>query len=106
MIELHDVPEDRPAADLHHGLGLDMGFLGEPRTEPTREDHRLHDFPSRARTIPSKKRCPVTLTATGPSNPIPRTRPTGERQERQARTGAENDRIEELMDGRKYPCGV
>jgi hypothetical protein len=28
-VDLHDVPEDRLAADLHHWLGLQGGFLAE-----------------------------------------------------------------------------
>ena len=29
-VELHDVPEDRLAADLDHGLRFQMGLLGDP----------------------------------------------------------------------------
>ena len=29
-INLHHVPEDRLAADLHHGLGLQVGLLRKP----------------------------------------------------------------------------
>ena len=30
-VALHDVPEDRLAADLHHGLGADFGLFGQAR---------------------------------------------------------------------------
>jgi hypothetical protein len=30
-VALHDVPEDRLAADFHHGLGADFGLFGQPR---------------------------------------------------------------------------
>ena len=41
-VELHDVPEDRPAADLHHRLGLEVGFLGESRAKSAGEDDSFH----------------------------------------------------------------
>jgi hypothetical protein len=41
-VVLEDVPEDRPAADLHHRLGLGLGFLGQPGAEATGQDHGLH----------------------------------------------------------------
>ena len=39
---LHDVPEDRLAADLDHRLGPCVRLLREPGAEPAREDHDLH----------------------------------------------------------------
>jgi len=41
-VELHDVPEDRLAADLDHGLGFYRGFLGNPRAHTTGKNHGLH----------------------------------------------------------------
>src|SRR5712691_6202785 len=41
-VELHDVPEDRPAADVDHRLRPDIRLLGKTRSESTAEDHRLH----------------------------------------------------------------
>ena len=41
-VDLHDVPDDRLAADLDHRLGAGFGLLGEPRAEPSGEDHSLH----------------------------------------------------------------
>ena len=41
-VELHDVPEDRLAADLDHGLGLEVGFLGEARAETTGKNNGFH----------------------------------------------------------------
>ena len=41
-VELHDMPENRLTADLDHGLGLDVGFLGNARPETTSEDDCLH----------------------------------------------------------------
>ncbi len=43
-IELHDVPEDRLATDLDHGLGLEVGFLGDAGTEATGEDDGFHSL--------------------------------------------------------------
>src|SRR5690606_31025756 len=55
---LHDVPEDRPASDLDHRLGLDRRLFREPGAEAPGEDHRLHALTSapaapRAATRPS-----------------------------------------------------
>ena len=40
--DLEDVPEDRPAADLHHRLGLEVGFITDAGAEATRQDHGFH----------------------------------------------------------------
>ena len=106
VVKLHDVPQDRPAADLHHGLGLDMGFLGEPRPEPAREDYRLHDPRPRARLIPSAKRAATTCTMTGPSVPTPRANPPEMKPGRLGRKGEKAVRLQELMAGRTYRCSV
>ena len=42
LVVLHDVPEDRLAADLHHWLRPERRLLGEPCAESTRENHDLH----------------------------------------------------------------
>jgi hypothetical protein len=41
-VHLHDVPQDRPAADLDHGLRFDGGFLGNSGAESACENDRLH----------------------------------------------------------------
>ena len=41
----HDVPKDRPSADLDHWFGFELGFLGKTRTQTASEDHDLHDCP-------------------------------------------------------------
>lgn len=41
-VELHDVPKDRLAADLHHGLGLEIGLLGQACAEATGKDDGFH----------------------------------------------------------------
>src|ERR1035437_6062608 len=41
-VEVHDVPEDRPAADFDHRLWASGGLLRQPRAEPTGQDHNLH----------------------------------------------------------------
>src|SRR5439155_3594710 len=46
-VQLHDVPEDRPSADLDHPLRPNIGLLGEPRSESAANDHRLHARHSR-----------------------------------------------------------
>src|SRR5262249_14445608 len=38
----HDVPEDRPPADVDHRLRDPQGFLAHAHAEPTAEDHDLH----------------------------------------------------------------
>jgi hypothetical protein len=40
--DVHDVPEDRLAADLDHGFGPQDRLLGETGAEPTRKDDRFH----------------------------------------------------------------
>src|SRR5207248_11716695 len=41
-VVLHDVPQDWVAADLHHRLGPDLGFLGQAGTQAARQDDDLH----------------------------------------------------------------
>src|SRR6266550_571871 len=41
-VELHDVPEDRPTADLDHRLRSHVRLLRQTRPESAAEDHRLH----------------------------------------------------------------
>ena len=41
-VVVHDMPQDRPAADLHHGLRPQLGFFAEPRPETAAENHNLH----------------------------------------------------------------
>ena len=41
-IDLHDVPDDRLAADLDHGLWLEMGFFADASSQTAGEDHCLH----------------------------------------------------------------
>lgn len=43
-IDLHDVPEDRLAADLYHGLGLEMGLLADPGTETAGKNYSFHSY--------------------------------------------------------------
>lgn len=42
-VELHNVPEDRPTADLHHGLGLEVGFFGNACAEAAGEHDSFHE---------------------------------------------------------------
>ena len=41
-VDLHDVPEDRLAADLDHGLGPQLRLFADPRSEAARENDCLH----------------------------------------------------------------
>ena len=41
-VDLHDVPEDRLAADLDHRLRPQVGFLGDAGAQAAREDDRFH----------------------------------------------------------------
>ena len=43
-IDFHDVPEDRLAADLHHGLGLEIGLLADPGAEAAGKDDCFHVY--------------------------------------------------------------
>jgi hypothetical protein len=40
-VDLHDVPDDRLAADFDHGLGPHHGFLGNPGSETTGQNDDL-----------------------------------------------------------------
>ena len=40
---LHDVPEDRPPADVEHRLRQTSRFLLESRAESSRKDNCLHE---------------------------------------------------------------
>jgi len=40
---LHDVPENGPLADGQHGLGADLGLLGEAGAETAGENDDLHE---------------------------------------------------------------
>ena len=44
----HDMPENRPSANLHHRLWLRFGFLGQTGSKPAGEQHRLHRTSSRS----------------------------------------------------------
>lgn len=41
-IELHDMPEDRHAAQIHHGLWFELAFFGDPRSEAAGEQNYFH----------------------------------------------------------------
>ena len=41
-VELHDVPQDRPLADLDERLGHALGLLAQPGADPAREDDDGH----------------------------------------------------------------
>ena len=43
-VPLHDVPEDRHAADLHHGLGTPLRLLRNARTQTARQKNCLQTF--------------------------------------------------------------
>ena len=46
-VDLHDVPQDRLAADLDHRLGTHIGFFGKTGSQTTSQQNRLHE------TLPS-----------------------------------------------------
>ena len=41
-VDLHDVPQDRLAADFDHRLGTNIGFLGKPSSQATRQQYCAH----------------------------------------------------------------
>src|SRR6185503_4052524 len=47
-VDLHDVPEDRAAADLDHRLRPQIALLGDPRAEPAGENDDFHGYPRTA----------------------------------------------------------
>src|SRR5207302_4915590 len=47
-IDVHDVPDHRPAADLYHGLGTDRSFFGQPGPAAAGQNHDLHGDPPNA----------------------------------------------------------
>src|SRR5690606_27961995 len=43
-VDLHDVPEDRPPADLHHRLRADAALLADARAISAGKDDGLHGY--------------------------------------------------------------
>ena len=41
-VDLHDVPQDRLAADLDHRLGSHIGLLGQPRSQAAGQQYCAH----------------------------------------------------------------
>ena len=70
-VDLHDVPEDRLAADLHHRLRPERRLLHQPRAEPAGENDRLHENTSSTAPPSSVRR--AAPSATGGAAP-PRSR--------------------------------
>src|SRR5262249_31719729 len=52
-VDLHDVPQDRPAADLDHRLRTEMRLFADARAHAAGEDHDLHGLAPSARTLQS-----------------------------------------------------
>jgi hypothetical protein len=42
--DLQDMPENRTAANLHHGLGLEVCFFADSSANATRQNYRFHDL--------------------------------------------------------------
>ena len=42
-IRLHDVPQDGPPTDIHHGLGAKLGFGTKPGAATASQNHRFLD---------------------------------------------------------------
>src|SRR6516165_8048601 len=62
-IVLHNVPKDRLAADLYHGLRAGVGFLGEARSHSAGQNCNLHQsiHPDPDRTACACGVCLVSL---------------------------------------------
>lgn len=41
-VELHDVPEDGLAAQIDHGLGLELGFFTDARAQTAGKNKSFH----------------------------------------------------------------
>lgn len=54
--EPHDVPEERPAAYLHHRLGAILRLLAHPRALPATKDHDVHGYLGREANWPAMSR--------------------------------------------------
>src|SRR5579859_3027717 len=52
-IMLHDMPEDRPAPDLDHRFGLDLGFFGQAGAQPPGQDDDFHSARPMTRAAPA-----------------------------------------------------
>ncbi len=53
----HDVPQDRPVADLDHRFGPDIGLLADTTAHTARQDHDLHCCDHARRTCRRKLTC-------------------------------------------------
>ena len=62
-VDLHDVPEDRLAADLDHRLRLQIALLGDPRAEPAGENDDLHGPWCAGVGIDKRRRNPAVATS-------------------------------------------
>ncbi|SCM79274.1 hypothetical protein KL86PLE_90320 [uncultured Pleomorphomonas sp.] len=65
-VELHDVPENRPAADLDHRLGAQMRFLADPRAQSARKNDRFHYVAAGSRGSPKASLLAAELLARPP----------------------------------------
>lgn len=63
-IELHDVPENRPAADLDHRLRLEVGLFRDPSSQAASENDCFHR--RRGRRAKRRRRVQKTGTAKTP----------------------------------------
>ena len=44
-VDVHDMPQDRLAADFDHRLGKHRSLFGEPGSEAARENRDFHEIP-------------------------------------------------------------
>ena len=65
-VDLQDVPKNRFAADLDHGLGAHASFLGDACTEAACENDRFHEYREsrQFQTAEEYKRIPINICAT------------------------------------------
>ena len=42
-VQLHNVPQNGHPAQLHHGLGLELGFFRDPGAEATGKNYDFHN---------------------------------------------------------------
>ena len=62
-VELHDVPEDRLAADLDHRLRLQIALFGYPSAQPAGENDDLHGPWCAGVGIDKRRRNPAVATS-------------------------------------------
>src|SRR5688572_7240931 len=71
-VVLHQIPENRPIADVHERLWNRIGVLPEPRAEPAAKQDYFHSVvscPSTRRNNPARSRSAAATSVVSKENP-------------------------------------